>query len=256
MRSRYGDGGLGLHALADQRLDPRPEMGIAFALHVTGSEGAVEPGSSFTLDGRLPVIVAIVAENLGAGGVGGNNLRAAVNKAVRLIEVYGGSDIVGDGAVFLPELGDAINLDREQDGNSTAIQLTSKQDNGRGAPAVAVKNDVSLRFFGVGKSAVVIAIEQVKDGLIRQLSMTVLENANVGAFRSGALDALRDLDCPVVRVIVTNKAAHKADDDVGGLRLHSADRAIRCPEERSSRCGQDECREKRTKSRRARHAGS
>ena len=92
LRQGGDDAGLGLEALADQGFDLGPEMGIAHALHVVGSQGAVHPGHAFALDGVFLVIEEIISQDLRLG-IGGGDLGAAVKDAVRLVEVHGGGHV-------------------------------------------------------------------------------------------------------------------------------------------------------------------
>jgi len=80
---------------------------------VSGSEDAVIPGSVGTIDVGFFVIGEIVSEDLGLGRIGGFDRGAAMDNAVRLIEIYRLSDVVGDDGVILPEFCDAIDLHSE-----------------------------------------------------------------------------------------------------------------------------------------------
>ena len=118
-----------LQALADQVLDPGPEVRITFTLDVAGHESAVKPGGSFALHRSLIVVITIIAEDLCLGGVGRPNKGAAMDEAMRLVKIHGSGDVIGDDTVALPELGDAIDLHRKQHRNTDAIQFASKKNN-------------------------------------------------------------------------------------------------------------------------------
>lgn len=114
----------------DQFFDLAPEVGIALALHVSRNKDPLEPGSAFALDWGFSVIKKIVAEDVGSGGISGRDLGPAADDAVRLIEICCGHDVVGNDAVFLPEFGDAVDLDGQQDGDSGTVQLAGQQHGG------------------------------------------------------------------------------------------------------------------------------
>lgn len=120
----------GRHALANQVLDLRPEAGVALALHVAGGEGVLEPGGSGAGDGGFLVVEAVVAEDLGFGIIGGGDFGAAVDQAVGLVKICRGGDVVGDDFVVLPGLGDAVDLNRQEHGDSDAIEFAREHDHG------------------------------------------------------------------------------------------------------------------------------
>src|SRR6202162_2683141 len=62
--------------------DLRPDVRIALALHVPGSEGAVEPGGLAALDRSFFVIRAEIAEDFCPLRIGGHNLTASVDDAI------------------------------------------------------------------------------------------------------------------------------------------------------------------------------
>ena len=53
------------HALSHEIFDLRPNVGIAFALHMIPRNVAIEPGISFAVDWRFLVVEAIVSEDAG-----------------------------------------------------------------------------------------------------------------------------------------------------------------------------------------------
>ena len=88
-------------------------MGIAFALHVAGSERVGEPGIIRALDGIFFVIHEVVAQDFSSDGVGCGDLASAVNDALGLIKIHGLRDVVGNNGIVLPHFGDAIYLNRQ-----------------------------------------------------------------------------------------------------------------------------------------------
>jgi len=87
---------------------------------VVGRKYTVEPGSLWTLDGVLLVVDEVVSKNVCLGRISSFDLRAAVDDAMRLIKIDGLGDVVGNDGILLPELGDAIHLDGEQNRNALA----------------------------------------------------------------------------------------------------------------------------------------
>ena len=77
---------------------------------MTGGEEAVCPGSVGAFDGSFLVIDEVVAEDLSFRGIGGDDLRLAVDDAMGLVEVDGLGDIVRNDGIVLPDFGDAIDL--------------------------------------------------------------------------------------------------------------------------------------------------
>lgn len=201
-------------AVADHVFDLGPETRVAFTLHVAGSEEAIGPGSLGTVDGVLAVIDEIVSQDFGLFGICGDDLTAAVDETVGLVEVDGLRDVVGDDGIVLPEFGDAINLNGEQDGDILAAQIAGQQDGGGCSPALSEQNDVSARFFLGGKCAVAILIEQMKDCGIGLLAAAILENANVGSVGKSLADATGDYNRAVMRIFVADKAADESDDNI------------------------------------------
>jgi len=111
-------------ALTDKSLDLIPKVRITLALHMTWGEGAVDPGHALAANGILPVIEAIVTQNLGFRIVGSANERPAMDDPVRLVEVRCGCYVVWNEAVVLPGLGYGIDLHSQHDGNAGAVEIT------------------------------------------------------------------------------------------------------------------------------------
>ena len=137
------------HLLADhgpvhQVCDLGPDMGIAFAFEVGVHEGLAEPRCAGAGHRICFVVETVVAEDFCFLRIGSADLMASVDEAVGLIEVHRRRDIGGDDAIFLPELGDAVDLNGEQHGNSGTLQLARQHDYGGGSPTVAEENDSCL----------------------------------------------------------------------------------------------------------------
>jgi hypothetical protein len=64
----------------------------------------------------------------------------------------------------------------------------------------------------------VVCIKQAKDRLVSRPAVAVFENLNVRIFGNRSLNALGELDRPVMRIVVAHEAANEADHNVGGDR--------------------------------------
>ena len=87
---------------------------------MVGGKYTVEPGSLRALDRVLLVVDEVISQNVRLGRISSFDLRAAVDDAMRLIEIDGLGDVVGNDGILLPEFGDAIHLDGEQNRNALA----------------------------------------------------------------------------------------------------------------------------------------
>jgi len=87
---------------------------------VVGGKYTVEPGSLRALDRVLLVVDEVISQNVRLGRISSFDLRAAVDDAMGLIEIDGLGDVVGNDGILLPEFGDAIHLDGEQNRNALA----------------------------------------------------------------------------------------------------------------------------------------
>ena len=229
-------------------------MGIAFGLHVTWGNDAIEPGISFAADGGLPVIETISPEDPGFGIVGSLDGGAAMDDSVWLVEVDCSLHVFRDDGIILPRLCDTIDLDRQHYRDADAIQFAREDYRGRAAPAVADEHDVRSGFFIVAQHAVMVRIQQVKDGFEGCLAMAVLENLDVNIFGGILLKKPCDLDGVVVRIVVAEESADETDKDVSGrLRISDAS-AFGCEDRWTHDCEQEEHRNKRTGSNETVHA--
>src|SRR5580698_351539 len=123
--------------LLHQIFYPRPQMGVALALGVSRSDEAVIPRQVLALHRIFSIVEPVVAQNLRFSGIGGHNLRPAFDDSMGLVEVDRSRHVVWNDAVFLPDLGHAIDLHGEQHGNSDALQIASQEHDRRSSPAVA-----------------------------------------------------------------------------------------------------------------------
>src|ERR1700686_1120624 len=112
-------------------------------------------------------------------------------QSMRLIEIHGRSDVLGDDSVILPWLGHAIDLGGEQHRNPRTIQFSSQQHYSGGSPTVAKENDARPRLFLFAENAVLVQVEEIKNRLVGRLAAAVFEYLDVGIFRDRTLYLLR-----------------------------------------------------------------
>jgi len=233
-------GGLRGEALLDQVFDLRPEVGIALALHMAGSEDSVPPRGAGAGNGSFLVIHEVIAQNFSSGGIGRSDLAATVDDAVDLVKIYGFGDIVGNDGIVLPQFGDTIHLDGQENGYAFVAQIAGEQYGGGCSPTVAEEDDAGVSFFLGGKDAVVISVEQTNDGVIGLFSAAVFEDLNISALGEGLADALCELNRAVVRVIRTYETADEADHDIGRSSRGVRNGGIPGASERGN-CGSQDC---------------
>ena len=190
-------------------------MWIAFALHVAGSEDAVEPGSAGTFDGSLPIVGQVISNNLCFGGIGGSDSGPAMDESVRLIEVHGFGNIVRNDGIFLPEFRHAIHLDGQQDWHAFTAQVAGQQDCRRGSPALTEKYDAGSGFLFGGENAVAVGVEELDDRVVGALSPPIFEDPHVRVFGKFRTNSLCELNWAVVLIVVANEATDETDHDVG-----------------------------------------
>jgi hypothetical protein len=122
---------------------------------------------------------------------------------------------------------------------------------------VAEQDDARLRLFLAAQDAIMIGVEQAKNGLVRNFSVAVLEDLDGGTFRKVLLNSLRQLHGPVVWVVVADKAARKTDEDITGCGWGTAGHgSVSGCEQGSCRSKGCEDRNENPESREAGHAGS
>ena len=131
----------------DERFDLVPYGGIALDLNVGLHEQAIPPGILAATERFCFVVGAEVAEDPSALGISGANLGLAVQHTIELIKIDGLGDIGRDYAVILADLGDAIDLDSKDYGDTVFFELTREFDGFRGTPTVAKNNDAGVLFF-------------------------------------------------------------------------------------------------------------
>lgn len=201
--------------LLDQGFNTRPELGVAFALHVAGGEDAVPKRVFGALRGTLFIVHEVVSQNHSLCRVGRDDSAAAMDDAFGLVEVDGFGNVVWDDGVVLPQLGDAIDLNGEANGNTGAAQIAGKRHGCGRSPALAEEHDVGALSFVLRQDAVVIRVEQANDGLEGLFSATIFEDSNVSTGRDGLANSLGEQDGGVMGIIVIYESADESDDDVG-----------------------------------------
>ena len=111
----------------DQRFHLSPNSGIAFNFGVSLHEDAVVPWVVPALD-RVGIVEPEISDDAGACWIGGANLGPAVDKTVRLIEIYRLGYVGGNDRIIFTELGDAIHLDGEQHRNAFFFQFSRQRN--------------------------------------------------------------------------------------------------------------------------------
>src|ERR1700693_4349312 len=224
---------------------------------MAGSEYVLEPGTAAALHRFLPVIEAVDSKNLGLGIVGSDHLCPAVQQAMRLIKVHCLGDIVGDDLIALPRFLDAVDLYRKQHRDSCSIQFARQHDDGRSSPTVAEENDARLRFFLIAEDAIVIAVEQAKNGVVGGFPVAVLKDLDYVACRKVLSNSLGKPDWPVAQTIVALKTSRKSDEDIRDNRgWMTTNGAVGGHEARPSRAEDCKIRNQKRTSRRTGHMGS
>ncbi len=134
---------------------------------------------------------------------------------MRLIKIHGGGNVLWNEVIGLPGFRDAIHLDRQQHGNPNAIELASQQHYGGASPTVAKQDDAGVGLFLLAEGAIVIAVEQLKNGFVSILAMTILKDLDKSVRAERAPHALGQQNRLLVRIVVTHEAADEAHKDVG-----------------------------------------
>lgn len=176
-------------------------------------EGAGEPGVAVALDGIRGIVEADIAEDFGAGWIGGANFGAAVKVAIRLVKVGGLFDVGGNEGIVFADFGDAVYLNGKENWDAVGLQLAGESNRFRAAPTVAVDDDASVLFFVGREFAVVIDVEETQNFLMRSFAAMVFENFDVNLRRIFLAEALGELDAAVDGIGVADETADEADDD-------------------------------------------
>ena len=159
------------------------------------------------------VVEEIIAEDCGARGVGGDDFGLAANEAFVLIEIGSVADVVGDGLVVAAGFGDAVYLHGEHHRDSFGLELTRQGDNGAGAPAMTVEDDVGGALLFGRQRVGGFCAEQIYDEIVRVVGTAIFEGGYVNRIRVGVAQAFGDLDGGVDGVIVADVAAEETDYD-------------------------------------------
>jgi hypothetical protein len=179
-------------------------------------KGSGVPAVVVAVDGAVFVGHEEVAEDFGVGGVGGDDLRLAVEGASGLIEVDGSGDVWGDGGRFVEGFADGVDLDGEGYGNAHLVEIPGEGDGFGGAPTVAVDDNGGLLFFEGGEDAVVVGVEELEDVVQSCLPVVIAEDFGVDGGVTVA-EVSGELDFGVLGVVTADEPADKAnDDDVAG----------------------------------------
>src|SRR5260370_20082859 len=135
--ARCGGGRFRRQFLVNQRFYLAPHLRIALDFGVRFYQDPVEPRISLATDGPRPIVIAEVSQDFRMYRIGGPNLGSSVHDSIRLVEIDRLPDVGGNHGIILTDLGDAIHLNGEQDGNTISLQLACQSFSFRGAPAMA-----------------------------------------------------------------------------------------------------------------------
>lgn len=151
------------------------------------------------------------------------DLSASMYRAMELIEIDGHRDVRWNHAVVPPPLGDAIDLDREGDGNAIVREFAREKDRSSSTPTVAVENNVNVAFFAVGQAAgaflrgIASGVKGAQDKVVGVRVVMIVECSDDDANWVLPAKTIGELDLGVAGIIVTNVAAYKTDNDVFGF---------------------------------------
>lgn len=248
-------GGFRLQALANERFDLLPQVGIAFGVHVSGNEGALKPGHPVAFH-RCPfVIKQIVAQNLRSRVVGGSNDWSAMHKAVWLVEVRSGGYIRGDDTILFPRLGYAVDLHGQQYRNADTIQIAGEHNNSGASPTLTEENDACPSFLLFVQDAIMIAVEKMHDRFVRKFPVPILKHLDVRAGWKILLQETRQDYRSVMRIVVAHKTTNKPDEDIRGCGCRSRGHgAVLSAHAWKKRCKQHGSHEQKSRSSNGMHA--
>lgn len=176
-------------------------------------EEASIPGIFVTGDVLVLVIELIVPEDLRSGRVGGANGRAAMKKAVQLIEVDGLGYIRRDARVSLSDLRYAIYKDGQQDGNLIVLKLPGHRDSLGRSPAMPVDNDARMLLFRRADDPIMIYVQLFQYLPKRLLPMRILKDLHVDSDRVVLPQMHGKLDLAMDGIVFLDVPSQKPDDD-------------------------------------------
>jgi hypothetical protein len=136
-----------------------PNVGVTLNFDMGLHEDTTEPRILIAANRVSFVVRTEIAENPGALGVRGSNLRPAVQESIGLIKVCGLNDVRGNKRVVLAALSDAVHLNREEHGNPGFLQLIRQVHGLRRAPTMPVNDDAGAFLFLSGKVPVPVSVQ-------------------------------------------------------------------------------------------------
>lgn len=118
-----------------------------------------------------------ISEDAGFGGVSRPDAGLATDgEDLMLVEIGGGADIGGDDTVTQAE---AIDLDRQQNGQSLVLEPLSQTDGRTPAQALADENQPGRGTFGWFELAIPVAVERAQDQAVGDFEMAIGERLGV-----------------------------------------------------------------------------
>jgi hypothetical protein len=137
------------HLRIDQRCNLVPQVGVVLDLMMGLIERTYKPGIVVAIDGRTTIGHLEIADDRCSSRVRGDNLRAPLQRTLRLVEVNRADHVSRDHGWLLPGFGNDVQLDCKLHGNAASTQFAGKFSSLGRSPAVAIDDDSRTAFFFV-----------------------------------------------------------------------------------------------------------
>ena len=144
---RRGGASFGRQLRIDQRLYLIPYFRITLNFRVRFHQHPIEPGIAFAADRVRFIVVSKVSHNLRTGRIGSANCTLAMHDSIRLVEIYRLPYIGGNKVIVLPDLGDAVDLNGEENRDAILLEFPRQRDCLRSTPAVSEDDNAGVLFF-------------------------------------------------------------------------------------------------------------
>jgi hypothetical protein len=145
-----------------------------------------------------------------------------VDQPVRLEEIDSARDVCGHNVV-MPA--DAVHLNGEKHENIFLLELARKFQDGRAAPAMAVKDNAGILLLIAAHGVIVFRVEEVQDGFVRFLAAPVFKRLDLYIGRKRGAEVFGHFVLAANRVVAADKTSHEANDKIARgkkLRGHRA----------------------------------
>ncbi len=216
----------GRQLLANQRIDSLPHRRVALDLDVAVHEDAVEPRIRGALERVIGVVDKKVPEDLRVVGILRPDLRLAAEEALVLVEVDSVGDVIGNHGVVLAGFGNAVHLNRQKNGYTVSLEVTSECNDGVSAPAMPIKNNSSRALLGFRGFSVSLRGKKTKDQFVSVVAAPILKRFDVNGGRELRSQMLRELHRAVDRIVVAHETSEKSQYNrgMGGIRIRRGGR--------------------------------